>query len=240
MTDLSILDYCPELRQLHATNSMTGRSGKKFDSLGALSSLNNVLTIRNLMLQNRPASTLEVGMAFGGSALTIAATHAELKHEPKAQHHVMDPYQTTFWDECALIALERAGLRDFIDFRPLHSWLALPNLIQEGVRVDMAYIDGSHLFEDVFVDWFLVARILSANGIVLFDDCADPHVRKALRFIQRNMNGVFAEIDLFPFRQSSGGRLQYKIAKILGKVQLRAFKLNADAERGWNAPFSNF
>jgi hypothetical protein len=240
MTDLSILDYCPELKRLHATCSMTGRSGKKFDSLGALSSLNNVITIRNLMLQKKPAFTLEVGMAFGGSALTIAATHAELKHEPNAQHHVMDPYQMTFWDECALVALERAGLRDFVDFRPLHSWLALSNMIQEGIRIDMAYIDGSHLFEDAFVDWFLVARILAPNGIVLFDDCADPHVRKVLKFLRCNLAGSFTEIDLFPYRMNSSGRVKYQIAKILGKVQLRAFQLKADPEREWNALFGNF
>lgn len=240
MSDLSALDFCPELRRVFENRTATGRSGKQFNSLGALSSLNNVLTIRNLMLDTRPSSTLEVGMAFGGSALTFAATHAEVHGAAKRQHYAMDPYQTRSWDDCALVSLEKAGLRDYVEFRPLHSWLALPQLIQEDVRVDLAYIDGSHLFEDAFVDWFMVARTLAPGGTILFDDAAYPHVAKVLRFIRSNLASHFEEMDLAPYRPDLGRPFRYRVARLLGKSQLRAFRMTGEPEREWNSPLGRF
>jgi hypothetical protein len=104
----------------------------------------------------------------------------------------------------------------------------------------LVYIDGSHLFEDVFIDFYYVARLLRDGGIVAFDDCADSNVAKVLRFITRNLNSVLTELDLDPYRLDSGRPLRYKAAKFLGKVQMRAFRKTGPAERSWDAKFSDF
>ena len=240
MNNLASLDFCPELRRLIETKKTLGRTGKQFDSLGAMSTLNNVLTIRSLMLEIKPLATLEVGLAFGGSALTFAATHRELKGSTNGRHYAMDPYQTRLWDDCALVALEQAGLRDYVDFKSNFSWLAIPQLISEGTRVDLAYIDGSHLFEDAFIDFFLVARALRPGGVILFDDSADPHVSKVLRFISSNLPAQFTELDLTPYRPQSERNLKYRLAKLIGKTQLRAFVMIDVPERVWHSPLSRF
>jgi hypothetical protein len=72
----------------------------------------------------------------------------------------LDPFQKGAWDDSGLVAVERAGLSDFLDFRPEFSSLLLPRLVEHGDRFDLIYVDGSHLFEDVFIDAYYTSRLL--------------------------------------------------------------------------------
>jgi predicted O-methyltransferase YrrM len=47
---------------------------------------------------------------------------------------------------------------------------ALQRLEQQGRRFDLAYIDGSHLRDDVTADSLAVWRLLGPGGIVIWDD----------------------------------------------------------------------
>ena len=73
----------------------------------------------------------------------------------------------------------------YLDFREECSALELPKLMKQGARFDLVYIDGSHLFEDVFIDAYFVARLLTQGGVVVFDDSTNPHIAKVLRFLRR-------------------------------------------------------
>jgi len=151
----------------------------------------------------------------------------------------LDPFQTSVWDDAGVLGIERAGLQGYLDFRPAFSCIELPRLVSEKTSFDLVYIDGSHLFEDVFIDFYYVARLLRDGGIVAFDDSADPHIAKVLRFVVKNLAASFREIDLGPYRLDRGG-MRYRAAKWLGKIQVRAFKKTGPAERIWNAKFANF
>lgn len=235
-----IFSFCPELKQLVTSRRVFGRSGKLFDGVGALSSNNNLVTLRNLCLKHKPEGTLEIGMCFGGSALVFTASHRDLGRQAAGQHIALDPFQTSVWDDAGVWAIEKAGLQGYLDFRPAFSCIELPRLGREKTLFDIVYIDGSHLFEDVFIDFYYVARLLRDRGIVAFDDCADPHVAKVIAFITRNLTAAFKEVDLGQFRLDGGRSLRYKAAKLLGKIQLRAFQKIGPAERSWDASLSNF
>ena len=230
--------FCPELDALYRTRRAVGRSGRVFDHVGALSTTQNVTILRALMMARRPSRTLEIGLSFGGSALAIAASHRDLQQPAERQHVAIDPFQSTVWDDCGREVLERAGLGGYVDVREAPSSTALPALLAER-PFELIYIDGSHLFEDVFVDAYFCARLLSDDGVMLFDDCTDPHVAKALKFLTTNWQGVVAEVDLSPHRPD-GQSMRYKIAKQLGKTQLRAFRRSAPLPREWDAPFHDF
>ena len=105
-----IFSFCQELQQLVASRRSFGRNGKVFDGVGALSSVNNIITIRNLCVELKPERTLEVGFSFGGSGLAFTASHRDLGHAPQHQHLALDPFQTAVWDDAGTIAVERAGL----------------------------------------------------------------------------------------------------------------------------------
>ncbi len=104
----------------------------------------------------------------------------------------------------------------------------------------MVYVDGSHLFEDVFVDFYFLRQLLSEGGIILFDDSSDPHVAKVVCFIRNNFREQLSPFCLDPFRPDKGRPLKYRLAKILRRNHLTAFKKIGDCELSWNAPFRNF
>jgi hypothetical protein len=233
------LSFCPVLDEMVRTQRTVGQSGRVFEQLGALSTLNNLQVLRALMLERRPARTLEIGLGFGGSALTIAATHLELGHAPARQHTLLDPFQAKVWDNAALAAVDRAGLDGYVDFRPQYSSIALAVLAAEGARFDLIYVDGSHVFEDVFIDAYFGFRMLNPGGVIVFDDCTIDHVAKVLGFVTANWDGWTGELDVSAHRPD-GGTLKYQAARRLGKVQLRAFTRTGDDTRAWDAPLKKF
>jgi predicted O-methyltransferase YrrM len=230
--------YCPVLDEMIRTQRTVGQSGRVFEQLGALSTVNNLEVLRALMLERRPARTLEVGLAYGGSALAITATHRELGHDPRKQHTVIDPFQDG-WDNAALAAIDRAGLTGCIDFRPQISSIALGALAAENASFGLIYVDGSHLFEDVLIDAYFGCRLLDQGGVILFDDCSIDHVAKALGFVTANWSEWIREVDLSSYR-ADGGSLLYRAARTFGKIQLRAFERTGTDTRPWNAPLKDF
>jgi hypothetical protein len=133
---------------------------------------------------------------------------------------------------------ERDGTRDLLDLREEWSSSVLAHLFKTGDRFGMIYIDGSHLFEDVFVDAYFAFRLLEPDGIVAFDDCSTKQVRKVVRFLKRNLAKDLPEIDLSIF--SPYPRQVYMTARHLDRVQLRAFRLTGNATRPWNSEMVDF
>ena len=240
MQDLKPLNFCPELVELLASRRVCGRSGKVFEGLGAISTINNLVTLRNLHLDLKPQRTLEVGLCFGASALLFTGLHRNAESPACRQHLAVDPFQTSVWDDAGLLQIDRAGLESFLDFRGTYSCLELPRLFSEGARFDLVYVDGSHLFEDVFVDAYFSCRLLTEGGVVAFDDCSDPNVAKVLTFIRSNLRSSFQELALGPFRADGGRTLRYRAAKFLGRTQLSAFRRIGPADRNWNSDFNEF
>ena len=234
------LEFCPALQHLLGERVCHGKSGREFTNLGSLSTINNLVTLRELMIGLKPARTLEVGLCFGGSGLVFTATHRDLGHAPTRQHVALDPYQSSVWDGCGLQNIDRAGLAGYLDFRPNFSSLELPKLVGEDNRFGLVYVDGSHLIEDVFVDAYFVTRLLTDDGVVAFDDSSDPHVRKVLKFLRTNCRMSLKEIDLGPYRADRGTTLRYRAARMLGKVQMTAFRRIGQIDRDWNAPYHPF
>jgi hypothetical protein len=213
-------------------------TGRVYEGLPALSTINNLHVIHELMRETRALRTLEIGLSFGGSALVFCACHRELGHPPAAQHTALDPFQTTVWDSCGLMAVDRAGLAGYMDFHQAYSALELPRLIEGGARFGLVYVDGSHLFEDVFVDAYFVTRLLTKEGVVAFDDSSNPHIAKVIRFLRTSTQGL-EELDLSHYREMRD-RFSYRLARYFRKVQLTAFRRVGNVDRAWDAPFHSF
>jgi predicted O-methyltransferase YrrM len=196
------------------------------------SSVNNLRLLDRLTKEHSPRTTLEIGLGTGSSALLFASYHQAAGHGPGA-HTAIDPYQTspTAFASAGLHALQRAGLTEFVTHRNGLSALELPRLVADGTSFDMIYVDGSHLFEDVFVDAYFSMRLLTPNGILLFDDSAHAQPLKVVRFLRANMRGCLREIDLT--RYSDRHPFVYRVARMLERVQLTAFRRIGETERSW-------
>lgn len=230
--------FCLPLQELISSRRTVGQSGKVFEGLSALTTVNNLRVLRALMMESKPTNTLEVGLSFGGSALTIAATHRDLGHAAGRQHVAIDPYQRSVWDNSGLLGLDRAGLREYVEFHEQLSAFTLASLAAQGRTFDLIYIDGSHRFDDVFVDAYYSLRLLASRGVVMFDDCSTREVGTVLRFIERNLGGWVTELDLSSYRDGDAS-WRYQLARLLGKVQLRAFRRIGD-EPSWDARLRSF
>lgn len=217
-----------------------GRLGKVFDELGALSTTNNLLTIRALMLELKPDSTLEIGLAFGGSTLTFGQSHKDLGREPSKQHTAIDPAQSKYWDDAGRLILENADLMGYVEVVEAYSSQALPRFVEEGRKFQMVYVDGSHQFEDVLMDFVFTHEMLEIGGVIMFDDSTDSHVAKVLRFLEANYDQIYAPLSLTRFRSGLGAKLRYSAASYLRRSQMRAYRKLREGRQNWNKPLKSF
>lgn len=141
------------------------------------------LFLQRLVRERKPAVSLEVGLAFGISALFLCE---ELKNVGARRHIVIDPFQSSEYGNVGLENLRRAGFSELVEFHEGPSHLELPRLLSLGEKIDFAFIDGSHAFDDAFLDFFYVDRLLQVGGVVAFDDANWPGVRKVIRYILTN------------------------------------------------------
>jgi predicted O-methyltransferase YrrM len=140
--------------------------------------------LQKLIREIDPTITLEVGLAYGISALFICDA---LYLRNGTQHIVIDPHQRTSWEGIGIANLHRAGYGDIVRFFEAPSYRALAELEKAGQRVDFAFIDGWHTFDFTLVDFFFIDRILNVGGIVVFDDTDWSAIRKVCRFVKTNL-----------------------------------------------------
>jgi predicted O-methyltransferase YrrM len=128
--------------------------------------------IRRVITEVQPSTYLEVGLAYGMSALY--ATEALRALGRPYTHIVVDAFQRRDWHGVGLALLERHAGKDRVRFLEERSEYALPRLAEQGLVVDAAFIDGWHSFDQVAVDFYYVHRMLRVGGVAMLDDADWP------------------------------------------------------------------
>jgi predicted O-methyltransferase YrrM len=140
--------------------------------------------LRDLLVDENPHVAIEIGLAYGASALAIADALASCGGR-ETRHVIIDAFQDHFhdvgWD-----ALVEAGVDDRSVLLRERSQLALPRLVASGFVADVAFVDGSHIFHNVFVDLVFVRDLVRPAGLIVLDDCEWPSVATAVRYFERN------------------------------------------------------
>ena len=122
--------------------------------------------------------TLEIGLAHGASACSIMSAH-------HGTHTCMDPFQDQYGN-LGLENLASLGYSDRLEFHPDFSYMVLPQLLAAKRNFDFAFIDGNHLYDAIFVDFFFVDYLLANQGYVLFHDAWMRGTQLVGSFIRRN------------------------------------------------------
>ncbi len=127
---------------------------------------------------HRLSRTLEVGLAYGISAISIMSAHEGL-------HTCMDPFQDQY-DNLGQRNIESLGFHERLIFHPDFSHNVLPRLHAEKHTYDFAFIDGAHLFDGVFLDFYYVDLLLEDGGYVLFHDAWMRGTQLVASFVKKN------------------------------------------------------
>ena len=115
-------------------------------------------------------TTLETGVAFGLSTLAICEV-LEQTGKHGACHYGVDPDQLTVHGGAAIQNLRRAGLGHLFELCEGPSHLMLPRLLEKGIVLDLAFIDGWHTFDYTLLDFFYIDKMLRPGGVLLLHDC---------------------------------------------------------------------
>jgi predicted O-methyltransferase YrrM len=176
----------PVLLEIVRTKRSMSRDGKGTIDVHSNISVEEGELLSRLIRERKPKVSLEVGLAFGISALFICEAMKESTINPK--HIVIDPAQNAaaYWSGVGLANLERAGYRSFVEFIEKPSQIALPELVTARQKIDFAFVDGEHTFDHVLVDFFFIDQLLNVGGVVVLDDTSYPSIRRVARFIALN------------------------------------------------------
>ena len=169
-------------RVLAADGPPRVRSGGDFQRVSVPVADGDVL--RDLLLAENPSTVIEIGLAYGSSALAIAEALAAAGSN-EARHVIVDAYQKQFHGSgwAAIVGAGLAGLCSLVQER---SQIVLPRLLEDGFVADAAFVDGSHIFHNVFVDLFYLRELVRPGGLVILDDCSYPSVATAARYFEVN------------------------------------------------------
>jgi predicted O-methyltransferase YrrM len=173
----------PLLEHIYETGEVETEAGDRRPAvpLGVVRS--DAVQLAELVRGHDLLNTLETGLAYGLSTLAIAGAH---EARGRGSHIAIDPVEKDYYEGIGLANLRRAGLEDRVRFIPARADRALPELVQDGVRLDMAFIDGSHLFDYAFVDFFYTDRMLIEGGLLVFHDLWMPAVQNVVEFAVTN------------------------------------------------------
>jgi predicted O-methyltransferase YrrM len=142
--------------------------------------------LRDLLIWEHAGTVVEIGLAYGSSALAIGEALATVDL-PHPRHVIIDPFQEREYSNVGWNLLRCAGLDSIARLVLAPSSTALPRLVTEGFTADAAFVDGSHRFHEVFVDLYFLRRIVRPGGAVVVDDNWAPSVRTAVQYYERNL-----------------------------------------------------
>jgi predicted O-methyltransferase YrrM len=170
----------PFVRQIYESGTMLDQEGNTVTVHGHIHPEQGE-RLYSLALSTQPKTTLEVGMAYGLSSLYICRA---LGDSGGQKHIVIDPNESSVYRQLGMWNLQCAGYGDLTELYEERSEECLPRLVQQGVQLDFAFIDGWHTFDYTLVDFYFIHRMLRVDGIVVFHDCQLPAIRRVVRFAQ--------------------------------------------------------
>jgi predicted O-methyltransferase YrrM len=179
--------------RLYAQGSVTARSdGTAHDLFPIAIAREEGEALWRWVIRERAEHTLEVGLGYAVASLFVCdgllATGNALP-----RHVAIDPYQQEWFAGCGLQLLDDAGVSAMVEFHAAESQLVLPRFAAEGRVIDLAFVDGSHWFDGVFLDLVYLQRIVRPGGVVFVDDLQLPAVARAVAYCVANFEWVSEE-----------------------------------------------
>jgi predicted O-methyltransferase YrrM len=184
------------IRDAYASGSVRGHGGAEHRLEPHSIERADGEALRDLAVAEGATRTIEVGLALGMSALWLAQAIVSVDSE-RARHVAIDPFQEESWGGAGHATLAAAGVDGLVEVIEEESAMALPSLVREGRRFDLAFVDGDHRFESVLFDLVFMDRLVEPGRLIVVDDMWMPAVRLAVAYVGRNLD-MTLEPDALP------------------------------------------
>jgi predicted O-methyltransferase YrrM len=142
--------------------------------------------LRDLLISEGAETVVEIGLAYASSALAIGEALVTV-NPADPRHVIIDPFQESGWSNVGWDLLCSAGLDSIATLVLAPSSIALPQLVTDDFVADAAFVDGSHRFHEVFVDFYFLRKIVRPGGLIIIDDNGTPSVRTAAHYYEQNL-----------------------------------------------------
>jgi len=150
----------------------------EWDSVSAIKQ-SEASFIYQFIKEKNLSRTLETGFAFARSASHIMAATGQ-------EHITIDPFQSNY-KNMGLSNIEKLGFSDKLKFKPDFSHNILPKLLEEKRVFDFIFIDGSHTFDGIFVDFYFANLLLEKDGYIMLHDTWMRSTRLVENYIKTNL-----------------------------------------------------
>ncbi len=148
--------------------------------------------------RNNEQLIIETGTNFGATTIILAQSLIDAAAPGKVVTVELSRKNTKIARE----NFRAAGVSDFIDTYCGDSKIILPKLAREFSSVRFAFLDASHLCEDVLFEFETLQPSLTDDALVLFDNTypiadedEDQRVYGALKEIRHRFGGNFINLD---------------------------------------------
>jgi predicted O-methyltransferase YrrM len=179
-------------RLLHEKTVVSRPDGTVHDVFPVAIGASEGAALRDWVEREEARATIEIGLGYAMASMFIC--EGLLAAGPLSVGHVaIDPFQQSRFGDCGLDTLEKAGLRDLVEFHGEESQLVLPRLLQAGRSFDLAFVDGNHRYEAVFVDLTYLGRLVRPGGAIFVDDYQLPAIARAVSFFVTNLDWTLEE-----------------------------------------------
>lgn len=182
----------PILQRIYDTEKVLDKDGNERDAFGPCLSIQDGAALQDCIRRYNTKRTLEIGCAYGASALYMCEALSEIG----GCHEAIDPYQRDIWEDIGVQTIEKAGFSDIFTLHRSFSSDILPQFLVAGEKFDFIFIDGCHLFDYVMTDFFYADKLVEPGKHIMLHDMHYPSVRKAVAYILRNMH---YELAMEPF-----------------------------------------
>jgi len=195
---MNVLDI-PVLNRMMKSGVVEDDNGKSHALTSAVD-IAYAQVLHDQVLREKPEVVVEVGLANGVSTLSILS--ALEANRGNGRLISIDPYQTEHWHSVGVAHVRRAGFSVRHQHIEVSDHLALPTLLAANTQVDLAYIDGGHTFDHVFLDCFYLDKMLSPGRLMGFNDCIYPAIHRVLRYLRTHRH--YTEVDVGLPKEYSG------------------------------------
>jgi predicted O-methyltransferase YrrM len=172
--------------------------------------------LRDWVMREDVSRTIEVGLGYGISALFICEGLLT-NGAASARHVVLDPYQQTRFANCGLQFLDEAGVAAVVEFHAEASEIVLPGFLAEGRRFDLAFVDGNHRFDGVFLDLIYLGRLMRPGGIIFVDDYQLRSIARAVSYCTNDLGWKVEDVS------TQDGRHHWAVLRTATKPVERGF-----------------